>query len=314
MIVTTTERAEFKRCRRRWYFGSPNCMKLTRITPSPALALGTLIHNTLAEWLVNPEINTGEQFMKFAVESVDKAREIYKNQVGCLPSNEELAGLLDSVELGKAMVENYQAFWGSPLPKGFDIIAPEQKVEIPIPGTVHFLESKLDGVVSSPKGNLFVLEHKTYGNRPKLETLQSNDQFLAYVWALTKLDLGNVSGLAYDGMWKRAVPPRGSKIEDLFTRSFIIRPQNELDEFALFLAAEVTEMDNVKNWAEQDVTIGEAETPLDSSILYINRRWEGCFDCSYEPLCTAKSKGEDMEHIMKSMFTVKPDEPTGDNE
>jgi hypothetical protein len=308
VIVTVTERGEFRRCRRRWYLGSPNGLHLGRITPTPALALGDLVHKTLAEWLANPEIDCGHRFMLFAAEAVENAQKVYRNQIGVNPSNDELAGLLDSVTLGKAMMENYQAFWKTPLPEGCELVASEQKIELPIPFSENHLELKLDGLVKTQKGNLFVLEHKTYGSRPKLESLNTNDQFLAYMWGATQLGIGKVMGIAYDGMWKRAVPPRGSKMEDLFIRTFLIRSDYELNDFGQYLFEEAEEMQRVMLVVDDLIALKSVQYGWEHHNLYPNRRWEGCYDCGFDPLCTAISKGEDVDYIIASMYTKRTDD------
>jgi len=39
-----------------------------------------------------------------------------------------------------------------------------------------------------------------------------------------------------------------------------------------------------------------------------NRQWRGCFDCNYNDLCTAQSRGEDnnFNAILASSYTIRP--------
>ena len=134
---------------------------------------------------------------------------------------------------------------------------------------------------------MYILEHKTFGKHPTLDTLRSNDQFLAYLWLLTRLGIGEVGGLAYDGMWKRATPPKGRTFDDLFVRLPLQRPKVELANFERMLAGEVLDM---------------ATNPH----IYINRRWEGCFDCSFNEPCLTFMRGEDVEHVMKGAYMKRP--------
>lgn len=295
MIISVTERQQFKRCRRMWSYGSFNRDGLQPIVGKSALSLGTLIHNSLAEWLVHPEADLIQLYAMYAVKERQAIQDAYVARVGCGPSDSELAPYTEIIELGLAMVGNYQTFWHKALPDGFTLLAPEQKVNIPIPGTPHHIEMKFDGLIVNEHNEIYVLEHKTYSQRPRLEHLMCNDQFLAYIWGVKQLGLGVVKGLAYDGMWKRAAPPtrptRGT-IDDLFTRILIERSDYELAEFEHYLQTEVFEMELVNRILDEG-----------TDVAYPNRRWEGCFDCSFEMLCTARSKADDEQYLRDRFYT-----------
>lgn len=295
MIISVTERAEYRRCRRRWNLGSSNRQGLTKLVPNTALGLGTLIHAALADWLVHPDLNLRHVFIFRAKQQVDIVKALYHKQTGRDLTQEELGNLWDAINLGSAMMENYQEHWKTPLPPGFELVSPEQRVQIPIPGTAHILEGRLDGIIRELEGKrrLYVLEHKTYSTRPDEETLSINDQFIAYQWMLTKLDIGDVAGVAYDGLWKRAAPPkkvenRPGELHDLFVRTRLYRTRHELVEFEQQLALEAREM---------------AGAPA----IYMNRTWDGSckWGCEYNTLCFAMSKGDDVDHIRSRLYTTK---------
>lgn len=44
---------------------------------------------------------------------------------------------MEAIGLGISMIKNYKAHWGSPLPPGFTLIANEQSLIQPVPGTDH---------------------------------------------------------------------------------------------------------------------------------------------------------------------------------
>ncbi len=360
MIVSVTERQTFMRCRRKWVYSSFNKQSLTPATvTSGALDLGTLVHKSLADWIVTRRYTQTEvELLKergldmdiaegmpmplheiFKFHSAKRLEEIEANYIkitgGARPGVNENAVLLDAMELGLAMMTNYIQHHKTPVPKHMTWVSPEQKVRVPIPGTVcevcthympkwignihvnhdhcqvcqdpdkwiicpgcdgtghHILEGTLDGLIQDKHGRLFILEHKTYGRNPKRETLDSSDQFLAYLWVLRQLDIGPVGGLAYDGMWKRATPPRGKTLSDLFVRCVLTRTNEEMDEFGEQLADLVTDMANQPK-------------------IYMNRRWEGCTDCGYERLCLAQSRGEDVEYIERTYYTQRlKEDPIG---
>src|SRR5262245_40573735 len=355
MIVSPTEIGTYKRCRRQWLVNSRNRWSMTRIVPPNALALGTLIHDTLGLWLVMHKNNEALPasglpglFVAHANDAINTANATYERQVGAIMSDSELAPLYESVLQGQCMMTNYQARWRQPIPAGFEIVATEMRAQVEIPGTehtseyvweavaaddgaegaahytpglgwavkhtyndvrLHRLEGRLDGVLRELRsGRLYVLEHKTYGQRPREEVLFSNAQFLTYHWMLLQLveSMGfsrtDVAGVAYDGLWKRASPPKvvdGHKgtLQDLFCRRLITRPVQEMIEFEDLLRLEVTEMAN-------------------NPPIYHNRTADGsCFwGCNDNQLCLAMSRGEDYAYMLRSQYTRKAEEDVYANE
>lgn len=323
MIVSVTETGgEYMRCRRRWDLGSRNRQGLTRIVAGDALSLGTLIHAALADWLIHPDLRLKDIFTYRANESVETAKSIYTQQVGARPADSELHSLYEATIMGQAMMENYQEHWRTPLPPGFELVSPEQRVQVPIPGTehtsewiydpetdkvkfvryedirFHYLEGRLDGVIREIEGpkKLYVLEHKTYSSRPSESSLLMNDQFTGYHYMLERLELGSVAGIAYDGLWKRAAPPkkvdnRAGILSDLFIRIKLPRSPLEVTEYEAMLRDKVFEMAN-------------------NPAIYKNRTWDGsCNWCDYEKLCTAMTLGEDTEYIKRRYFMHKDTVP-----
>lgn len=117
----------------------------------------------------------------------------------------------------------------------------------------HYLEGTLDAIILDPSDRLFVFERKTYGQRPNVRHLQRNWQFLSYTWLLqqtqtnlpssiTSITSSKLGGIAYDGWWKRSEPPKGKSMSDLFFRYFMVRNEDELEEFETDLSITVNEM------------------------------------------------------------------------
>lgn len=327
MIITVTERGNFRRCKRLWDYTSPTRMFLSAVRPNRALALGSLVHASLESWLRDPACDPQEAVVSHAAEMLVKMEDLYRVAIGTRMSDVEKQPFYEDMNLAHNMIGNYVAKWGQPIPEGYTLIEPEQQclVDIPgapdnwhckdcntrwwrqyQPGTRKFfelefcdkcksmdtelekaqLEGKLDGFVADKKGELYVLEHKTYGNRPRLEVLQMNDQFLAYVWILTKLfPERTIGGLLYDGLWKRDNKP----IDECFMRHVIDRPPEEVAGFEANLRAEYMDM-------------------MNTTVAYPNRNWMGCTDCGFEKLCAIQSRGEDMEWYLSENFTVREKE------
>ncbi|HSW91609.1 MAG TPA: PD-(D/E)XK nuclease family protein [Candidatus Saccharimonadales bacterium] len=321
MIVSITERPEYKRCRRKWNLGSRNRENLTPIIPATALSLGTYVHAALAAWMQDQSKPAKHYFLQTASIARAQAIKTYYQQVGAVISDSEVNRIDDAIVMGAFMCENYEKHWTAPLPPDFTVVTQEQRVLVPIPNTehteewiydrlkkeavlvkydtprLHYVSGKFDGVIEDSRGRLYVLERKTYNQRPREEVLRSNDQFLGYTWMLKQLGLpGRVAGVAYDGLWKRDHVPtkvdgRNGKLSDLFIRMRIERPPEELAEFEQELAWEVMEMASNPHITKHRTSDGS------------------CFwGCDYEKLCAAMSRGEDVDYVIKSRFVLRPDE------
>lgn len=337
-VFGVTERATYKRCRRQWHLSSRNRLGLTPIVPGTALALGTLIHTALGKWMVEfysthpmpasiddvvAVMPLKDIFLHAAQEEQDRVVRTYRQRNGYNIEEAKLQQISEAIIMGYQMMENYQKFWGAPLPDGFELVQAEQRIKVPVPGTLHtqewiynaeteqvelvtlpapdyhYLEGRLDGILLRRVTNmLYVLEHKSYAARPRESVLRSTDQFIAYEYMVRQLGLCDadghpykVAGVAYDGLWKRAAPPKGSELKDLFTRLLIERPVDEMVEFETMLALELNEM---------------ASNPA----IYLNRTSDGSCEwgCGMNPLCLAISRGEDADYVRTSQYINKPDD------
>jgi hypothetical protein len=337
-VFTVTERGVFRRCRRQAVLTSKNGQHLGRLFPPLNLSVGTIVHRAHQLWLENPHKTMYACAMDASIEASKGVRERYLKQVGAYPSDDEMGVTHESIDLALTMCENYELKYGTPLPPDYTLIKAEQKIRVLVPGTkhtcskcmgsgvvfieagvsgyvqcihctngvaTHQLEGKVDGLIQHSSGRIDVLEHKTYGNRPKQEDLQSNDQFIAYLWLVGQLGFNPHldSCVAYDGMWRRKAVPRGRTFDDLFARYTLTRSPAELEEFERFLPLELNDM--AAQYAQPD-------------DAYINRQWQGCWDCTFADdiktgrigLCTAMSRGE-TDHvalILQTQFTERHDD------
>lgn len=302
MIFTATELGVFMRCRRKALLSSKNGRHLTPLQTPLHFSVGSLIHRAHQLWLNNPNERLYTHVNFAAAELLRHTLQRYTQLTGTGPSDDELRITHDAVATAIAMCENYQVRWGTPLPDDYELLGAEQKIRVPVEGTDHFLEGRLDALIRHiPTGRVDVLERKTYNTRPKESALLTNDQFMAYRWLVWKLDLGAVPHVMYDGSWRRASVPRGRTFEDLFLRTTLTCNRAELDEFDEFLPHLLNDMAYVY------------QTP---SAAYKNRQWQGCWDCSFNDdaitgqlgVCRAMSRGEDYEALIKLKFTERTDD------
>jgi hypothetical protein len=345
MIFSVVERATFKRCERRWGLSSENMGNLEPARGAVALTLGSATHETLAAWTeyhhptgdpsVQASNDPGQFFLGRAVVYTEDTKQSYRQRIGAAISEDELAPLYDAFDLGKQMIDNYVDYYKKPLPDGFRSIRTEQRTLVSIPGTEHygcptghfdlppgkdadwqasctlcgmgitwvnhFLRGTIDNLLEDQRGKLWGLERKTYAIRPTAEKLQHDDQMLAYDWILRQLfGWDRVGGIVYDGLWKRPLSKRHPDLAELFFRATIIRPPDEVEEFGRLLVIEALQM--------------AAAYARGLAQLTINRRWEGCYDCGMAQLCSAMSRGEDVDYVRSTFYRSRPTYIGGDDD
>jgi hypothetical protein len=335
VYFSVTERQNAKRCPRLHRLSSKAGRHLGLIIPPVYLSTGSLIHKGSQLWLLDQSQSYESWVMVAASQLLEKVDARYLKQVGAPISEEEKQPLWDAIDFARVMARNYQTMWGSPLPEGFTLIRPEQRAIVPVPGTehpcetcwgysaerdwrttlcneckgdpdyvaYHYLDGRFDGLIQDAAGRIHILEHKTYNSRPSEEGLAHNDQFLTYMWLAIQLNIGDVAGIAYDGLWRRTEVPKSRTFQDLFLRRTILRTRSELLELQRMLPNELNFM------ARQ---IAAPEDP------WINRRWQGCYDCSFADkvtrstsrtgLCTAISRNENVAGVLNLYYTERDDD------
>jgi len=282
MIISVTERQLFKRCRRKWDYSSFNRQSLVPVINSPALDLGTLIHQVLATWTQDQLLDPEEVYASLSMNHLKDIMVSYEQRIGCKPSKEELTPQVEAIALGANMIRNYKDHWHTPLPPGFSLVENEQTLIQPIPNTEHMLEAQLDGIMADEHGQLFIIERKTFSRAPSVEELDRKDQFLAYMWILQRsLPDKYIVGVAYDGLRKRDKPPAGKPLADLFIRRITLRNKHELREFEQYLTLEALDM------CDPNVRLYKNELVLG-----------GCWDCNFRDLCDAESRNENVNNAL----------------
>jgi hypothetical protein len=284
VIVSVTEIESFLRCRYQWDLASFQRQSLMPIKTKPNLALGKAVHQALEQWAYQPQADPEQLFLMTAAATQDKIEAEYKRHIGTRPSDAEMSKFYQYVGQGQIMIRNYALRYKTPLPDGFRFVQPEQRSIIPIPGTPHFLNATMDGIVVDRKERLYPLERKTFSKMPEMHTLQNNHQFLCYLWQLTQMNIGHVEAVLYDGL---LVATKGD-LDKLFLRVVLKRSQYELDVLGRELALVVTDMAN-------------------DPQIYRNRRWEGCWDCSLESLCLAEYKNDNPDYVRRTEYTKRED-------
>ena len=309
----------YMRCKRLWDFASFNRQSLEKIRRPEHFWLGTGIHYALERYALGD--NPVEAFNSWANEALLKDREEYIKKVGVAPEPNEFDGYINQFALGNSMIRHYQSHWKSPIPKGYEYIEPELTLVAKIPGTDHELVMTLDTLLRKEGTDLYyVLDHKTYKNKPKEGTIRRSMQLLAYIWGVRNAMGVRCVGAIYDGMLKKMAespkilkngnlskavdsPTTFALFEQAIEDNNLIREEYEdrleqLQEagnqfFSRFVivrtAAEIRSFE--KNLAS---TVSEM---ANNPAIYPNFQWQGCWDCHFTDLCYAIEDDEDVEYI-----------------
>ena len=219
--LSTTERQEFKECRRRWDLASLSRQGLEPKRPATALWFGTLIHYGLEMYYATRDtdqpVMPWNAFTEAAAKSV---AEIEASQRGLW--DEQKAEFQEKIDLGTEMLRNY-VDWASvadyKADSGFSkVICTEREFAIPIQdpqgnparftdggGQVWelWLVGRFDMVVQDYEGRYWLLDHKTSKDRLDPEILILDDQMTVYLWAAQQIFGEKFEGALYNVLRKK---------------------------------------------------------------------------------------------------------------
>lgn len=174
--VSNSEIQTWKRCRRKWYLG--NYRKLQRIQKkwSGPLSLGTNVHEALAGYYSDAELNP-----------LEVIRELYRGQIEEAQSADvhpdEVKNIQKEFDLALAMIEGYLEWLeDSGVDDGLHVLASEVEMAAKIDSLPVILIGKFDlRVRRESDGALYAMDHKTCGSFNSMtELLDLNEQLLTY--------------------------------------------------------------------------------------------------------------------------------------
>lgn len=234
--LSTTERQEFKECRRRWDYGSLSRQGIEANRPAIALWFGTGIHHALEMYYSNTPAELSEEEKTSYIEGetepwfniVRHWDQWCKKELARLEESqkglwdEQLQELQASVDLGREMLKGYVS-WSEVADEqvgtGFKkVLYTEREFAVPIPGEdgepYHFtdgsgqewemwLVGRLDMVVEDEDGRIWVLDHKTSKDRLDPEILTLDDQMTMYLWAAQQILKQPIEGCYYNVLRKK---------------------------------------------------------------------------------------------------------------
>jgi hypothetical protein len=201
--IHTSDRAVFKRCRRRWGFSSPVRMNLKTGSEQPYFWLGSGIHFAMEDF-------HGYNYWGRPARALVAYAEAHRNVPGAyVPGNWR-----ELVDLGIGMLDYYQDVWlrdRDPLNTLWVDGVPQVEVRfrIPLPPEIVGVDNAyyygtLDRVIEDQHGRLWILDYKSF-KQITTTHLDMDEQISAYCWAGSLIYDRPVEGLIYQ-QHKKEVP------------------------------------------------------------------------------------------------------------
>jgi hypothetical protein len=251
IVIRTTERTNFKSCRRLWYYTSKLHRNLEPVRMNHNLAFGIAIHVGL-QGFYDPETWHMDQETKLAkgITFFVNSNNEQKRQEGIATgglSPERLEEYKRREQLGIDMLTGY-AKWAYHR-DNFTPVYVEQKFQVPIimPGTndpmVVMYNGKPTPVVyqvridlvleENDTGDWWICDHKTAGNiSGSTEFLELDTQMSSYAWAAQIYYKRPIAGIIYNELEKNAPkPPRVLK------NGSLSKDKSQLTNYELYLQA-----------------------------------------------------------------------------
>lgn len=242
IIVRTSDRINFKKCRRSWDIGSKIRQNYEpNLLPVP-LTFGTAIHAGLETyynpdtWNMPREVVQPLAILSF-IESCEKTRKEYLKNTGQDGLNETMAMEYDErIDLGKGMLANY--FVVAPkldgrftprhvelefevpilvpswfpllrLPPEFSIrthvneVLDREETHLYFQGLPVVYQGRLDSLWEDDSQHYWIVDHKTAANFGGTQHLDRDEQCGSYMWALRQLGI-RTQGVIYNELAKTA--------------------------------------------------------------------------------------------------------------
>lgn len=218
--IRTSERSNFKKCRRMWDYSSQNRMNLEPVKMNNNLSFGIAVHVGMEEfyhpenWHFPTEVKTNLAKVAFAQE-IERQKSAEAEARSGL-DDERKQEFSDQLTLGLGMLEGYGE-WSEKYDKGITPIAVEMKYQVLIPdesgipliinGRPVVYQMRADVILRDEHGRLWIMDHKTAGSFSDLGFLDLDTQLSAYPWVVQGVLGERVEGTLYNELLK-SVPER----------------------------------------------------------------------------------------------------------
>lgn len=336
---STTERQDFKFCRRQWDFASPSRQGYEKKQSHEALWMGTGIHHVL-ELFYREGAEVVEEWNKWVDSELERLTDLVPERM-----REEFLKRSEEVRiLGEGMLENY-AIWSLKADNSEDIgfkeiLSVEKEFQVPVrdadgnvarwtdrEGTVWeiHLVGRLDMLVEDFYGRIWLLDHKTSKDKLDPEHLLMDDQMTIYIWAVQQILGKPIEGAYYNVLRKKlpTIPKElkaGGLSQDKSMDTTLEVYMAEIEKLGLDPADYTKMIDILSNkpstFQQREkvrrtpyeialagrLLLYEGIDMLNQPFIYPNPNWDCKWRCDYKELCLAMNRNDDIEWMLESMY------------
>lgn len=343
--VSLSDASAFQRCRYKWDLSSPNRQSLRHnSSPKFYLTAGTALHKAIEAMANGYWMDTDP--VSVAKEVIDEERTAktlaYIQENGFKPWVQELEQFEADAEFTLALVEQYfqQYPVGHELDdQGLKYIATEVPFKIDItdkldnPDRQVFYIGTIDAVAVDDDDRLFIVENKSYSQKPDLDDLQFHFQSTGYAVAIEMLTGQPITGGLYNGVAKKLIKEpkvlKSGKLsvdvrQSVTSKSFLAACRKygadpnypDYAKFLQFLQSREEQgdtrffyrekffynEDQKRTWTEDFYQI--ANDMVHNPRIYRSIPYNGCGDCWFSDVCRSAHSGGDVDYILDKRYTI----------
>ena len=305
-LISHSEIATFKRCRRKWWLAWYRGLRFARESPTGPRAIGDRVHRALAQWYV-PD-GSARTEPQAALESLIKADT--EAVLVTFKDDEGLTGILLKMkkddDLERAMVSGYvQWLEETGADADYEVLASERYEDAVMSGLTGrggvpvYIIAKLDAKVRRRSdGVLRYMDHKTVADfASKTMLLAIDEQMLWYdlIEILTNTQLGERSGGAIYNMIRR-VKRTAKANPPFYQRQEILHNRLQIESFYHQLYGTIQDVLQLEGRLDDGANHHQVAYPTPNP----NCTW----DCDYRMVCPLFNDGSRVEDMLKNFYTA----------
>lgn len=304
-LISHSEVATFKRCRRKWWLAWYRGLRLARESPTGPRAIGDRVHRALAQWYVADGERVDPRTALEALIAADTQAILTK-----FAGDEALPGMLIAMkkddDTERAMISGYvQWLEETGADANYEVLSSETYEDALLPGVVGrggvpvFVIAKMDAKVRRRSdGVLRFIDHKTVADfASKTMLLAIDEQMLWYdlIEILTNTPLGERSGGAIYNMMRRVKRTVKAK-PPFYERMEIIHNRHQVERFYEQLWGTIHDLLDLERRLDE----GKSH----HQVAYPNPNPNCTWDCDFRMICPLFNDGSRVEGMVSTYYVA----------
>jgi hypothetical protein len=309
MMVRTSERTSFKRCRWQWKWGYKE--QINPNTPNRHLRFGLLVHEAFAKFY-KPGIKRGPHPAKTFAVLVAEDEERYGPLI--MRDSDDYDKQIKGLDLGIAMLKGYVETYGKD--DRYEVISPEMPFSLDVHDSrgryLFTYVGTMDGVVRDRQTKrIGLLEHKT-GRSLTLPAPLALDEQAGSYWAYAPdylaakgiLEPGEELDFILYNFLKKSMPddrPRNEEGLCLNMNGTVSKRQPQPLFRRELVYRSPTDRANLMRRAREEAR--EIRKARNGQLALYKNPGEHCNWCAFKDMCEVHESGNDWRAIRDAMFT-----------